>query len=101
VPFFIYILYSPSSNIYYIGHTEDVSRRLEKHNNPQQTKFTSKHLPWELKCSFEIADTRSLAMLAEKHIKRQKSKKYIESLILKEAERISLQKKYQKGSSAG
>jgi putative endonuclease len=91
--FFIYILYSTSSDIYYVGYTEDVSRRIIQHNNPQRTKFTSKHLPWVLKCSIEISNTRSAALMAEKHIKRQKNKKYIEALILSEEKKVRLQKK--------
>jgi putative endonuclease len=96
--FYIYILYSATSNIYYVGYTEDVSRRFEQHNNPQRTKFTSKHLPWELKCRFEVANTRALAMMAEKYIKRQKSRKYVELLIANETVRINLQKKYGQAS---
>jgi hypothetical protein len=55
--FYIYILYSKKSDRYYIGLTSDVNRRLEKHNDPpENTKYTAKHLPWELKIFFECSD---------------------------------------------
>ncbi|MBN8701809.1 MAG: GIY-YIG nuclease family protein [Bacteroidetes bacterium] len=84
--FFIYILHSTVSNIYYVGYSEDVKRRLEEHNNPIRTKFTSKHLPWKLVCSFPISENRGDAMKAEKYIKKQKSRKYLELLIGSEIE---------------
>ncbi|WP_443936585.1 GIY-YIG nuclease family protein [Pedobacter sp. MW01-1-1] len=48
--FFIYILYSQSSNIYYVGYTNDYERRLEEHNTNERNTFSSKHRPWEI-CS--------------------------------------------------
>ena len=81
--FFVYILYSPGSDIYYVGSTDNVIRRLEEHNFLSDHNFTSKHRPWDLKCFFEIGRSRSLALKIEKHIKRQKSRKYIEELIIR------------------
>ncbi|MCC6691492.1 MAG: GIY-YIG nuclease family protein [Bacteroidia bacterium] len=78
--YYIYILYSSTSNIYYVGHSENPQRRLMEHNNPQRKKFTSKHLPWQMKTYFEIASDRGTAMKAERIIKRKKTRKYIESL---------------------
>jgi putative endonuclease len=69
------------SNIYYVGYTDNVERRIAEHNNPQRTKFTSKHLPWDLKSSFFVAETRGDAMKAERYIKKKKSRIYIENLI--------------------
>jgi len=50
--FYVYILHSPSSNIYYVGSTDDVERRLIEHNHLSENAFTSKHRPWELKVAF-------------------------------------------------
>jgi len=78
----VYILYSEKANKYYIGHTENVNRRLEEHNNPiRNSKFTAKYIPWILLASFPIFETRSDAMQAEKFIKKQKNRKFIEELI--------------------
>ncbi|MBL7014472.1 MAG: GIY-YIG nuclease family protein, partial [Candidatus Marinimicrobia bacterium] len=31
--YFVYVLYSESSDQYYVGHTEDIDRRLNQHNS--------------------------------------------------------------------
>jgi putative endonuclease len=79
---YIYILFSKKSDKYYIGLTSDVYRRLEEHNNPLIfSKFTAKHLPWELKVFFEVSDNRGEAMIVERFIKNQKSRVFLEKLI--------------------
>ncbi len=81
--FYIYILYSKKSDKYYIGLTTNVIRRLDEHNNPSvNNKYTAKHLPWELKLFFECSDFRSEGLLIERFIKNQKSRIFIEKLIL-------------------
>ncbi len=77
--FFTYILYSPSINKYYIGITENLEWRLERHNMGWG-KFTSKGTPWTL-VYFETFDTKNEALKREKEIKRKKSRKFIEDLI--------------------
>ena len=80
--YYIYILFSTKSDKYYIGLTSDVYRRLEQHNNPSAfNKYTSKHLPWQLKIFFEVSDTRGEAMIIERFIKKQKSRVFLERLI--------------------
>ena len=79
--FFVYILYSTSANKYYVGHTNDVPRRLEEHNDTSENSFTSKHRPWVLKASFEVTDDRGTALKVERFIKKQKSRWFIEELI--------------------
>jgi len=45
--YYIYIIYSPRSDKYYIGMTSDVARRLEEHNDPcRENKYTLKHICW-------------------------------------------------------
>jgi putative endonuclease len=79
--FYIYILYSPTFDKYYIGHSEDPWRRIGEHNSGKLHKFTSDYRPWELAATFEIGDNRGLAMKIEKFIKRQKSRTLIQKLI--------------------
>ncbi len=45
--YFVYILYSKAYDRYYIGHCEDLTLRLTRHNNKglPSTKF---YVPWEL-----------------------------------------------------
>ncbi|MDQ2179569.1 GIY-YIG nuclease family protein [Marinifilum sp. D714] len=80
--FHIYILYSVSSDKYYIGYTENTSKRLYMHNNPIDSKYTSKHLPWELKKSFEVGNNKTIALKMERKIKNMKSRKFIEKLLI-------------------
>ena len=79
--FYIYILHSGSSDKYYIGSTNDISRRLKEHNELSENSYTSKHRPWGLIACFEVGSSRSLALKIEKHIKNQKSRSYIENTI--------------------
>jgi len=45
--FFTYILQSAKSGRYYIGHTEDIQKRLERHNTGKVTATKNKG-PWSL-----------------------------------------------------
>jgi len=77
----IYILYSKNFNRYYIGHCEDVSIRLKRHNS-KGVPSTKSYIPWEL-VYMEPFTTRAEAAVREKEIKNKKSRKYIEYLIEK------------------
>ncbi len=78
--FYIYILFSPSSNKYYIGYTNDYLRRLTEHNSSERITYTGKHRPWILKAVFECGSSKSQAIKIERFIKKQKSRKLIELL---------------------
>ncbi|WP_299799599.1 GIY-YIG nuclease family protein [uncultured Carboxylicivirga sp.] len=81
--FFIYILYSPSSNKYYIGYSKDPNKRLKEHNSYQdKSKFTAKHQPWDLKAYFSVSDNAGNAMRVERFIKKQKSRRFIRDIII-------------------
>lgn len=81
--FYIYILYSEPFNKYYVGHTNDMLRRLSEHNEISLTSYTSKYRPWKLMAQIEISETRDIAMKVEKYIKSQKRKSFIELVIQK------------------
>jgi len=84
--FYVYILHSTTSDIYYVGHTDDVERRLEEHNHSEKTDtFTSKHRPWEVMAVFECSEERSPALKCERFIKKQKSRRFIERILGEEA----------------
>ena len=63
---YVYILENNEGR-QYVGSTQEVKRRLEKHNNGE-VSHTSKFRPWELKfaCSFQ---TKELALTFEKYLK--------------------------------
>jgi putative endonuclease len=79
--FYIYILYSESANKYYIGYTNDTVRRLIEHNTTDEIKFTTKYRPWKMLVSLEVSYSRGDAMIMERFIKRQKSRKFLSGLI--------------------
>jgi predicted GIY-YIG superfamily endonuclease len=78
----VYILENPQGRLY-IGHTEDLTRRLEQHNSPEGKghlgKYTHKNGPWILLGTEGFA-TRSEAMLREKQLKSWKSPGKIRAL---------------------
>ena len=77
--FYLYILYSPSRDKYYIGYTSDVQERVIEHNSGA-TNYTRSGKPWNLVYKEEF-DLKSDAIKRELEIKRKKSRKYIEYLI--------------------
>ncbi|MEP2668102.1 MAG: GIY-YIG nuclease family protein [Cyclobacteriaceae bacterium] len=77
--YFIYIIYSSEYGKYYVGYSNDPFRRLKQHNTATKT-FTSKYRPWELATIFACSELESEAMRIEKFIKKQKSRKLIETL---------------------
>jgi predicted GIY-YIG superfamily endonuclease len=77
--YYTYILYSKIYNRYYIGHCEEITIRLQRHN-AKQVPSTKSYVPWLLVYT-ETFSTRSEANQRELYIKKQKSRKYIEHLI--------------------
>ncbi len=80
MPYYTYILYSEKSNSYYIGSTQHIQTRMERHN-AGATKSTKPGRPWKLVYSEEF-NSRSDAINREKYIKKMKSKVYIENFII-------------------
>ncbi|MFZ1809126.1 MAG: GIY-YIG nuclease family protein [Cyclobacteriaceae bacterium] len=78
--YFIYILYSPIHDKYYLGYSNDPYRRLIEHNTTTNITFTSKFRPWKLAAVFKCNEAESEAIRIEKFIKKQKSRKLLERL---------------------
>ena len=77
--YFVYIIYSASRDRYYVGHCQNLDKRILDHLN-SRSGYTKGVKDWELKWKLELA-TRSEAMLLESKIKKKKSRRYLESLI--------------------
>ena len=77
--FSTYILQSQKSSRYYVGHTENITKRLLRHNNGLVSATRNKG-PWVL-VFFENFNSRIEANQRELEIKSMKSKIYIEKLI--------------------
>jgi putative endonuclease len=76
---YTYILYSRGIDRYYIGVTDDLKWRLERHNMGWG-RYTQSGLPWKI-VYYESYKSKTEALKREKEIKGKKSRKYIESLI--------------------
>ena len=71
--FWVYVLENPAGS-FYVGHTDNLRRRLSEHNAPSNAegKYTRKNGPWCLVWS-EEHPTRASAMARERFIKSRKS----------------------------
>lgn len=78
---YVYVLYSKKLERYYIGSCIDLQRRLEEHKHGiYKNSFTAKANDWELLFSIDSLAYQQ-ARRIEAHIKKMKSRKYIEDLI--------------------
>ena len=77
--YYVYILRSFKDGTYYVGSTQDLKSRIDRHNQGR-TKYTKPKRPWGLVYHEEHPD-RSSAVKRELEIKNRKSKDYIESII--------------------
>ncbi|MFC3881230.1 GIY-YIG nuclease family protein [Algoriphagus namhaensis] len=79
--FFVYVIYSPSRDKYYVGQTSDLDKRLEEHNSHFYSEsYTSMSDDWILTKSLPCQD-RALALKIEKHIKKNRSRKYVDDFV--------------------
>ncbi|MDO5561790.1 MAG: GIY-YIG nuclease family protein [bacterium] len=69
--FYTYILKSVKSGKHYIGHTANLSERLQRHNSGRN-RSTRANAPWEI-IYFEKFNTKSEAFNREMEIKKYKS----------------------------
>jgi putative endonuclease len=72
--YFVYILYSPSFDRFYIGQTQDMENRLKRHSSGIE-KATAPFSPWELKLTIK-KNTRGEAMILERKLKNLVKHKY-------------------------
>ena len=73
---YVYILQSEKTKKYYCGQTQDLVRRLYRHNTGLEP-YTKSGLPWKLVISFEVND-RAESMKLEKSIKQRGIRRYLE-----------------------
>ena len=74
--FYVYIFFSESKNRYYVGQTNSISNRLERHNSGTQLA-TKYGVPWKIIIYFEL-ETRSDAIIMEQKIKKRGAKRFLE-----------------------
>jgi putative endonuclease len=78
--FWVYIIYSESTDSYYRGQAEDLAERIKRHNHGWE-KATQNGIPWKLVWNAEKPD-RSSAVILEKKLKNL-SKKRLTAFIAK------------------
>jgi putative endonuclease len=74
--YFTYILFSVSKGRYYIGHTENIRKRLDEHNR-ELNKSTKYGVPWTIVFQIKF-ETRGEAMKLENEIKKRGAQRYLE-----------------------
>jgi putative endonuclease len=79
--YYVYILESLKDKTYYVGSTNNLKDRIERHNQGR-VNYTKPRRPWKLVYSEEHPD-RSGAALRESEIKAHKRRAFIEGLITK------------------
>ncbi|HIA91902.1 TPA: GIY-YIG nuclease family protein [Candidatus Saccharibacteria bacterium] len=73
--FYVYILKSTKQNRIYIGHTQDVTNRLHRHNSGY-VKSTQPYRPWIL-LELHPFKSRNEAVAAEKYFKTSQQREFI------------------------
>ena len=74
--YFVYILYSPSTDSYYKGQTSNLEERLSIHNSGYE-KATKYGAPWQLVWS-ATKETRGEALKLERKLKNLSRKRTIQ-----------------------
>ncbi|MCX6722814.1 MAG: GIY-YIG nuclease family protein [Candidatus Staskawiczbacteria bacterium] len=78
----VYIIQSKKNSRYYIGMTEDLSKRIFDHNS-NKNRSTKNKGPWELVYSENCTD-KKVAWLRERQIKKYKEGEAFRKLINRE-----------------
>ena len=79
--YYLYILYSESADKYYVGHSVNPWQRLEQHLSNSGDKYTGSYKDWKLAAVFEVSQFKGDADKIEKFIKKQKSRRLIETIL--------------------
>ena len=77
--YYFYILYSKTMDRYYIGHTNELSGRVRRHNSSHKG-FTGKASDWKVVYKEQFA-SKEEAYQRERQVKTWKNRARIENLI--------------------
>src|SRR5690606_13624846 len=78
---YLYILYSKSTDRFYVGQSSDVLSRLDLHNTHHfKGAFTKIASDWEIAMTFPCTQKKD-ALFLERFVKRMKSKAFIRKVI--------------------
>jgi predicted GIY-YIG superfamily endonuclease len=85
--FYVYILKCNDAS-YYVGHTDNIEKRIAEHNSNEYKSYTSKRLPIEV-VFVQLFGSRDEALSAERQIKKWNRQKK-EALIEENFSKLSL-----------
>lgn len=77
--FWIYVLKSERDGIYYVGSTQDVEKRLVRHNLGEY-RFTKAHRPWKA-IHQERVSSRPEAVIRERFLKSGVGRQELEEML--------------------
>ena len=81
--FFVYVLYSPSADKFYVGYTSNLESRILSHNLLGTKDWTKRHRPWNLVYT-ESYESKSKALEREKELKTGVGRQFIRKMLFKE-----------------
>jgi len=88
--FYVYVIQSLKTGKIYIGQTQDINKRIKRHNQELKTKpttYTKRNQgPWKLVYK-EGLKTREEATKRERELKSFQGRRFIKDKILKAAQR--------------
>ncbi|MBP6758216.1 MAG: GIY-YIG nuclease family protein [Flavobacterium sp.] len=76
--YYTYILYSTTKSRFYVGQTNDIDDRLNRHNKGQSLS-TKSGIPWKMIYSISL-NSRSEAVLLETKIKKRGAERYLKDI---------------------
>ncbi|WP_369413837.1 GIY-YIG nuclease family protein [Lentiprolixibacter aurantiacus] len=65
MPFYVYIISSERLGRFYVGQTNNISKRIFEHNQGMSA-YTSKGIPWQLECIIEKPNLKEAIILERK-----------------------------------
>ncbi|WP_211324105.1 GIY-YIG nuclease family protein [Echinicola strongylocentroti] len=78
--FWVYIIYSQKIDRFYIGYTENLTKRLEQHNHHTfKDAFTNRAADWQFFYTIECSGEKQATGI-EGHLKKCKSRTYLDNL---------------------
>ncbi|MCE2708281.1 MAG: GIY-YIG nuclease family protein [Bacteroidota bacterium] len=80
--FFVYVLYSPSANKFYVGYTSNLESRLLSHNELGTKDWTKRYRPWNLVYT-ESYESKSSALKREQELKTGVGREFIQKILNK------------------
>ncbi|KKT01009.1 MAG: GIY-YIG catalytic domain protein [Candidatus Nomurabacteria bacterium GW2011_GWA2_43_15] len=79
--FFVYVLKSQSYKKSYVGHTDNLDRRLKEHNSGRNN-FTRRYMPWNIVYT-EKYDNIDDAVKREKFLKTTTGRRFLKKIFVK------------------